>query len=323
MTERNNFLTALAGRQPDAVPLWELEFHLLNHYSAQPIILGAEFAALSAAERETALQRNAENMVAVAKKLGHAALTCPGGYWEAGPHDPAYYWLPDDYRWQQLAALRRAAGADIALVMFTSGMIMPPVGDDYQEFCYRLFDEPEEISASAEKTLSWGLSEAKRARDLGADAVCNPCDIGDNHGVFFSPSQLEEFWLPYFHRWTAGVRALGMRSILHSDGKLTAILELLAESELDALQALDPIAGMDIAAVKQQVGDRLCLIGNLDCGLLQLGTEAEVAEATRTIITAAKPGGGFIFGGTNAIFRGIPPENYAAALAVWREERTY
>ena len=167
------------------------------------------------------------------------------------------------------------AGDEIAVVRGVPGMICPPGGAGYEEFCYRLFDAPEEIDAQAAKTLAAGLEFAKKARDLGADAVFNACDIADNHGVFFSPAQLERFWLPYLHKWTTALTEMGLYTILHSDGNLTQILDLLAASPLHALQAIDPIAGMDLAEAKQRVGDRLCLCGNVDCGVLHFGPADE------------------------------------------------
>jgi uroporphyrinogen decarboxylase len=146
-------------------------------------------------------------------------------------------------------------------------MICPPGEAGYEDFCYQLFDAPEEIDAQAQETLAAGLEFAKKARDLGADTVFDACDIADNHGVFFSPAQLERFWLPYLHKWATAVRDMGLYTILHSDGNLTKILDLLADSPLQALQAIDPIAGMDLARTKQQVGDRLCLCGKVDCGV--------------------------------------------------------
>lgn len=323
MTPRQRFLAALDGRMPDAVPLWELEFHLYDKYADRPLVLGKAFAALSARQQETALAENAETIVAVARRLGHSAITGPGRYWEVAPGQPAYWWLPEEWHWQQLAALRKAAGDEIALVRGVPGMICPPSGVDYEAFCYRLFDAPEQIDEQAQKTLAAGLEFAKKARDLGADAVFNACDIADNHGVFFSPAQLDRFWLPYLHRWASAVREMGLYTILHSDGNLTKVLDLLADSPLQALQAIDPIAGMDLAYTKQRVGDRLCLCGNVDCGVLHFGPVEKIRDLTRRTIQVGKPGGRFVLGASNAVFQEMPVEHYDAMIATWRQQAAY
>lgn len=323
MTPRNRFITALHGQQPDVVPLWELEFHLFDAYSGRPLVLGHAFAALTADEQERALWQNAETMALVARRLGFSALTSPGGYWEIAPGEPAYYWLPGEASWEQLRVLRAVVGEEIALVKGVGGLLMPPIGAGYEEFCYRLFDEPEAVAAQADAMLASGIEALQRARDLGADAAVCACDIADNHGVFFPPAQLDALWLPHYRRWATAARDTGLCGILHSDGDLTAILDALADSDIHGLQAIDPIAGMDIAAVKAAVGDRLCLCGNLDCGLLQFGPTEAIAAETARVLAAAMPGGGFVLGGSNAIFPQIPVAHYEAMLAAWRAGGTY
>lgn len=323
MTGRERFVAALSGKTADRVPMWELEFHLFNKYAERPLRVGKAFADLSAGQRETALYENAETILTVARKLGHSAVTSPGRYWEVSPGEPAYWWLPEEYHWQQLGVLRKVIGEELALVKGVPGMICPPGGTGYEEFCYRLFDAPEEIDEQAAKTLQNGLEFAKKARDLGADAVFNACDIADNHGVFFSPAQLERFWLPYLHKWTTALTEMGLYTILHSDGNLTKILDLLAASPLDALQAIDPIAGMDLAQAKQCVGDRLCLCGNVDCGVLHFGPAEKVRALTERTIAAGKPGGRFVLGASNAVFQEMPVEHYDAMVGVWRKQGGY
>jgi uroporphyrinogen decarboxylase len=206
---------------------------------------------------------------------------------------------------------------------FPDGPEWAPLGDDYQAFCYRLFDAPEQVAEQAERTVRAGIAQARRARDEGADAVCDACDIADNHGVFFSPPQMERFWFPYLECWTRAVREMGLYAILHSDGNLTAILDRLADSDLHALQAIDPVAGMEIGAVKRQVGDRLCLCGNVDCGLLQFGPPERIVAETARLCREAMPGGRFVLGASNAVFREIPPSHYEAMLGAWREHGSW
>ena len=316
-------LTTLAGGQPaDQVPLWELEFHLWNRYSRYPIVLGKEFAKLTPGEQEIALDRNAELMAGVSLQLGFNAVTAPAWYWETSPGQPAYFWLPDEARMRFLPKLRAAAGDALCVIGHAGGMIMPPA-NRYVEFAYEMYDEPERVDTWAQETLRTGLEQVKQAQDAGIEVVVAPCDIADNHGVYFTPAQLERFWLPYLVEWSRRVKAMGMYSILHSDGNLTSVLDSLARTDLHAIQAIDPVAGMDLVAVKEQVGSRLCLCGNIDCGLLQFGPAEKIYEATRDVCLAGKPGGGFVLGGSNAIFTEIPQEHYEAMLAAWRDYGRY
>ena len=90
-----------------------------------------------------------------------------------------------------------------------------------------------------------------------------------------------------------------------------------------AIHSLDPQAGVDIAQVKRPYGDRLCLIGNVNCGLLDTGTEDEIAASARYALQAGMPDGGYIFSTSNCIYTGMPLASYERMLAGWRAEGNY
>jgi uroporphyrinogen decarboxylase len=311
---------ALEGQQPSgAVPIWELEFHAWDQVADRHIVLGREFCALSAAEQARALEENAELLLSAARALDYAALTVPGPYWEIAPGEPAFYWLPPEARFRQIELLQQAGDRGVMLVAGSGGVMSMPGASEYVEFCYQLFDAPKEIDRRAARTLEHGLEMAKRLCDLGVEAVFTASDIADNRGLFFNPEQMERFVLPYLRRWAAAVKEMGLYTILHTDGDIRACLEDLAESGLDALQAIDPVAGMDIRQVKAQVGGRLCLCGNVDCGLLVMGMPDQVYAATRDLLTECKAGGGLVLGASNAVQPEVPIANYWAMIGAWRD----
>ena len=316
MTRLDDIRLALACREPPEVPVWEIEFHLWDAFSGRRLQLGGEFARLTAGEQERALYANAEIMYEVAVDLRFAAVTAPGRYWEYAPGQPAYFWLPDPAVAKQIRILSALAGDSFMVAAESGGVVSMPLADDYLAFSYRLFDAPKQVDEQARATLRYGIESARKIRELGAEMLFTASDIADNHGVFFNPAQMERFILPYLRMWADEVRALGGWSVLHSDGNLNACLDALADSGLHALQAIDPVAGMDIRSVKDQVAGRLCLCGNIDCGLLLTGTPAQVRAATRMVLANCASGGGFVLGASNAVQREAPPDNYRAALSV-------
>jgi uroporphyrinogen decarboxylase len=69
------------------------------------------------------------------------------------------------------------------------------------------------------------------------------------------------------------------------------------------------MAGMDLAKIKKQVGDKLCLLGNIDISYtLSKGSQKEVEAAVKKAIEIAGPGGGFMVSSTN-IHPAVRPEN--------------
>jgi uroporphyrinogen decarboxylase len=101
------------------------------------------------------------------------------------------------------------------------------------------------------------------------------------------------------------------------------ILDDLIEGEPHALHSLDPQAGVDIKEVKRLVGKRVCLMGNVNCGLMQTGTPEQVVGSAEYALKHGMPGGGYIFSTSNCVFTGLPLERYLLILDVWKEKGWY
>lgn len=315
MTRIDEIRLTLACREPAETPIWEIEFHLWDQFAGRRLMVGHEFTRLTPAQQERALHVNAEIMAAVATELGFAAVTAPGGYWEHSPGQPAYFWLPDSARDEQVRILAALAEGRFLVAAESGGVLCMPGAADYLDFSYRLFDAPDQVEEQARATLRQGIERAKLLRELGAELIFTASDIADNHGVFFNPEQMDRFIMPYLRKWAAEVKALGGWSVLHSDGNLNACVEALADSGLSALQAVDPVAGMDMRTVKQRVAGRLCLCGNVDCGMLLTGSPDQVRAATARLLADCAPGGGLVLGASNAVQSEVPVANYQAMLA--------
>jgi len=263
--------------------------------------------------------RNAEILLAVADDFGFAALTVPSVYWDEAPGKLAYYCLPGDTRFRQAEILRELASPELVLVGSSGGVIGMPGAGNYEEFAYQLFDAPEEIDQQARRTCAGGIAAARRFRDVGIEVVMAPADIADNHGPYFSPEQLDRFILPYLREWSETVQEMGLYSILHTDGNIQPCIAALADTALHAVQAIDPTAGMSMRAAQAAVQGRLCLCGNIDCGLLLTGTPDEVYQATWQLLSDCAAQGGVILGVSNAVQPVVPIANYRAMLAANRE----
>ena len=107
------------------------------------------------------------------------------------------------------------------------------------------------------------------------------------------------------------------------DGNVWPFLDLIVDTGAEAFNPIEPVANMDIGEVKRKYGQRVCLVGNIDCGeLLSHGTVAEVdATVARCIRDAA--GGGFMLSSSNSIHSKVKPENYLAMVRTTQEYGTY
>jgi uroporphyrinogen decarboxylase len=116
---------------------------------------------------------------------------------------------------------------------------------------------------------------------------------------------------------------MGLYAIKHTDGNIMPILDSLVSTRPHALHSLDPQGGVDIATVKRLVGDKVCLIGNVNCGLLDTGSDEQCVESARYALRHGMPGGGYIFSTSNCIYTGMALRRYDLILDVWRREGRY
>ncbi|GAG14343.1 unnamed protein product, partial [marine sediment metagenome] len=152
---------------------------------------------------------------------------------------------------------------------------------------------------------------------------CLCCDYCFNDNPFLSPAMFDDYIGPYLGQLVGEYRRLGLYSIKHTDGNIMPILDRLVAAGPHALHSLDPQGGVDIAEVKRRVGKKVCLIGNVSCGLLDTGTDAECVESVRYALGHGMPGGGYVFSTSNCIYTGMDLKRYELMLDVWRREGNY
>ena len=94
---------------------------------------------------------------------------------------------------------------------------------------------------------------ARRAVDLGAQAILLADDIAHSRGLFFPPAFLETCYFPSLCTFLESVSDLGVPVFFHSDGDLRQILPLIVEAGFHGLHCLEQSAGMDLAQVETRV----------------------------------------------------------------------
>jgi uroporphyrinogen decarboxylase len=160
----------------------------------------------------------------------------------------------------------------------------------------------------------------------GVHGIIIADDIAYDQGTYVSPTFIRQYLLPCWQEQVHAVRELGVPIFFHSDGNINTILPTIMEAGFDGLQCIEPAAGMDIGEVKGKLGKDLCIMGNIDPALLypgkNSGTSAnsgslrqphrdrfpELARAVKDLISAAAPGGGFIFGTCSGLHSALSPE---------------
>lgn len=202
--------------------------------------------------------------------------------------------------------------------LFLMCQINGPVGgvdwalgmEDYMCYC---MTDTELVAQLAEKITAYEVGRAKKFLDHGAEAILIADDIAFNSGLLLPPRIMEQVAYPFYKKMIAEIKAYkDVPVVMHTDGYIYDALEKIVECGFDGLQSIQPSAGMDIGKVKQLVGDKLCLIGNVDLNyLLPFGTSEEVSTEVKKLAEIAGPTG-FVLSTCNIITDAVPVENAKA-----------
>ncbi len=313
---RDRFIAALERRPLiGRVPHFELVFFLTMETlgkvcpSHRPY---SQWGQMEERERELHRIDVAEIYLAVAERFEHSAIFI-------------HPTQDTEEETMRLVDLIRARSGDRYFIMRHGDATLGiPRGDDMEAFSCRLADEPAKLKEDAQALVDTAVERATTyANHGGLDGFALCADYCFNTGPFLRPSQFAEFVTPYLIQLISAYRDMGFYVIKHTDGNIMPILDQLLDADPHALHSLDPQGGVDIATVKRLCGDRVCLIGNVNCGALDTGTDEEVIESVRYALSSGMPGGGYIFSTSNCIYTGMRLSRYELMLDVWRQEGNY
>lgn len=166
------------------------------------------------------------------------------------------------------------------------------------------------------------IEYAKAAIDCGADGILTCNDFGYSKNSWISPRHFREFIFPNLKDLSEVIRKKGSFHIIHSDGNNKPFIEMFAEAGVDAYQSIDILGGMDLAEVKRKIGDKVCLIGNVNLQILSEGSPEEVIKDVERCIEDAAEGGGYIISSSGALLN-PKLENLISMISYARKKGKY
>ena len=316
MTPRQRFTAALE-RQPIAgrVPHFELVFFLTMEAFGRVHPSHRNYHQWDQMEeRERRLHRRdmADLFIQTARRYEHDAI-----FLHPNPGT-------EDEELRLVDLMRELTGDEFFLMLHGDATYSVPSGNAMTDWCVRATEMPQAVKDEAERNVDGALERGRRLADHGGiDGFALCADYCFNDGPFLPPDWFDAFVTPYLKRLIQGYRQQGHYTVKHTDGNIMPILDQLADAGPHALHSLDPQGSVDLAEVKRRVGDRLCLIGNVNCGLLDSGTDEECVESARYALEHGMPGGGYVFSTSNCVYTGMQLSRYELILDVWRREGNY
>lgn len=138
-----------------------------------------------------------------------------------------------------------------------------------------------------------------------------------------SPAIYEKYILPYEQKSFAAIKDYaeqhGANDFLHICGDNTAVLDLYGQTGTDCYEVDYKV---DMKLAHKILGDKMCLMGNLDpTGILLQGSVDDVERASLQCIEDAGKDGGFILGSGCEVPLKAPKENLLKMVEVARSYR--
>jgi uroporphyrinogen decarboxylase len=336
MTRQERFLTALRIQTPDRVPMFDFLFQqpmyealigrrpetyngcdavacalALNHDGVwlpfggfsgyEPKFLAAD---IYQDEWGTTYQKRPESW----------PIDAPIDYPIKSRSDLERYQVPDPSLPGRDSEIRAALNMPNDEIAITGGVAGPLATAwlllGFETIALSLYDDPELVTDVFQISNDFFKEAARQSVEAGVDAMWVSEDLGDSTRGFLRLDQFRRYFLPYFHDLVDYITGLGVPVLLHSCGHITNYLPDLAETKISAIHPLQRTAGMDLRTVKEQYGQRLCIIGNIDSSrTLPYGTPGQVAAEVREAIDIAAPGSGYVLASDHSLHDGIPVEN--------------
>jgi hypothetical protein len=149
--------------------------------------------------------------------------------------------------------------------------------------------------------------------------VLIPISRGSNG--FISPKQFEKFVLPYILKLSKAIVEKGSPIVFHLDQAWTRFLPYFRQfPEGRYLLHFDGMT--DLLEAKKVLGDRMCIQGDVPARLFKLGSQDQVKEYCKKLITTIGKGGGFILGAGCSIPEDAKFENIEAMVWAARNYKT-
>jgi uroporphyrinogen decarboxylase len=147
-------------------------------------------------------------------------------------------------------------------------------------------------------------------------------DMAYNNGPLISPRHINKLMVPNYRRVNDYLRSQGIDIIgVDSDGKLDKLIPLWLEGGINFVYPNEVAAGNDVAALREQFGREMRLVGGVDKrALAKVGGAIERELEQRLPLVA---GGGYLPSVDHSVPPDIPFDNYMRYLELYNEACTH
>jgi uroporphyrinogen decarboxylase len=191
-------------------------------------------------------------------------------------------------------------------------------------FMKAIYATPKSLNILIEKMTKFQIELGKGYIDRGVDIIWLDEDLGDVKGPLMRPTLFRQNIAPYLKQMVDTFKARGAKILIHSDGNVMPFIEDFIEIGIEGLHPLERAANMSLPLIKEEYGDRLTLVGNVNSKtVLQDGPLEAIEAQVKECIRDAARDGGYILASDHSIHPGIPVKHVRFMFEAARRYGTY
>jgi hypothetical protein len=164
-----------------------------------------------------------------------------------------------------------------------------------------MYRQPDKVLKALERVTPIAIKQGLRGADMsGVPTVFMPLHKGADG--FMSDAQFKKFYWPSLKAVILGLAEQGVMAFPFCEGSYNSRLEYL--KELPRASSFWLFDRTDMAKVKDAIGDKIGIAGNVPSSLILTGTPEGVRAYCKTLIDTAGKGGGFMMSWGTALDEG-------------------
>ena len=222
------------------------------------------------------------------------------------------------YVMDAISVTKRSLAGRVPLIGFAGSpwtlatyMIEGSGSREFKHISRMMLEEPEVLQLLLEKLATSVRLYLEAQIAAGADAV----QIFDTWGGFLTPDHYMQFSLDYMFKIVSNLGRDGAPVIVFSKGANHSLKEIAAIGA----DVVSVDWTVDLADVRNRIGDRVAVQGNLNPSYLYASPEA-IRHEVRSILRKFGKGSGHVFNLGHGIFPDVPVEHARALIRSVKEE---
>lgn len=233
----------------------------------------------------------------------------------------------EDFPWKKIEDMLNSYGDHLEFLgnNLPDGMKIAVVGSvleqvmewlmGYEGVAYGSYDKPDLVGAVFEKV-------GKLVNDLYLIAAPMDCvgviwhgdDIGFKTATMLSPELLRKWVFPWFKKYADIAHRYDKPVWMHACGYKSEVMQdFIEDIGFDAIHSFED-GCCPVIEYKKEYGDRIGLIGGLDCDKMTRLEGDDFRKYVNKILDACMPGGRFALGSGNSVTNFMPVENFLIML---------